>query len=249
MPRALAVFAAVCVHCTMFMQRLQAYAVWMLNVHTHKDDGRTKGIAFHSSFKIDAFLFIKSIAKWYKRVSMRDVFCFVLFVVLVLGSFVGWLVCCPLGIAVILSPTSYTVIVICFQQQPFMHTLLAHIIILCASYTCAPCEKKEATIKVVHFSQNTITRGISFYNKVRWISHQITLPSTYSIRCTHEISVQNKWKTFPQSQFTSATAAAAATTIVRTFTLWIIYILFLCSCRFFSPLSHVCGSSAARSSI
>lgn len=91
MPRALAVFAAVCVHCTIFMQRLQAYAVWMLNVHTHKDDGRTKGIAFHSSFKIDAFLFIKSIAKWYKRVSMRcDVFC--LFVCCAGAWFVRWLV-------------------------------------------------------------------------------------------------------------------------------------------------------------
>lgn len=250
MPRALAVFAAVCVHCTMFMQRLQAYAVWMLNVHTNRKMMVAQR-ALHFILPLKLMLFfllnrlLNDINEW-----VCDAMCLVyLFVVLVLGSFVGWLVCCPLGIAVILSPTSYTVIVICFQQQPFMHTLLAHIIILCASYTCVRCEKKEATTKVVHFSQNTITRGISFYNKVRWISHQITLPSTYSIRYTHEISVQNKWKTFPQSQFTSATAAAAATTIVRTFTLWIIYILFLCSCRFFSPLSHVCGSSAARSSI
>lgn len=107
------------------------------------DDRTTKGIAFHSFLKIDAFLFIKSIAKWYERecvwqcVRARDTMRCVLFICLVL-LMLGWLVRCPLGIVVILSPTSYTVIVIWFQrqqqQQPFMHTLLAHII-LCSG-TC-----------------------------------------------------------------------------------------------------------------
>lgn len=172
-----------CNFCSSCCAYMQAYAIRVLAMlHAeliHKDDDdRTKGNAFYSFLNWCFFLFIKSIAKWYKRVCVC-----ILFICLLVGV---RLVHCPLGIVVILSSTTF-IYRYCYLFSTaaiyahFACSYNTNNIILCFihnNYTIRKERSNQATIKVVHFSQNTRLGAFFFCNKVRWISQHITSPST-----------------------------------------------------------------------